>query len=448
MKGFYIIIVAYNEEEYVELSVKGIRMFADVEDLSVIVIDNGSTDGLHDWAAGQTDITYVYLDEGRRPFGEAVNRVRKELQICGDMLIMSGGYLLTAKCLSNMLEALYEEERIGAVGPMSNGLPFYQYTDEMASFEETLNWTAVSRKTYDKRVMDLYYGAVLFRAECVEQMGDFDEKLTDAVYVIKDYCLRMILEEWKLKVCGNSFVWNIRKPVYAEKVTEQKLLEQKWGMHYFNFVGNDNLIDVIPQSPNSEFHLLEIGCDCGATLLGIQNRYPNAHVYGSEINESAVRIAAHFATVEVNNIEEQNLTYCPAMFDYIIFGDVLEHLKDPLETIKYCRTFLKRDGCIIASIPNLMHISVMEDLLNGNFTYEESGLLDKTHIHLFTYYEIFKMFQAGGYEIKEAKTLVYPISKEQSALIDKLVSLKEESVERFMYEAFQYIICAQIMEED
>lgn len=52
-----IIIVADNEAEYVKLSVESIRMFADVEDLGVTVVDNGSTDGLGEWAKEQTDIT-------------------------------------------------------------------------------------------------------------------------------------------------------------------------------------------------------------------------------------------------------------------------------------------------------------------------------------------------------------------------------------------------------
>ena len=56
------------------------------------------------------------------------------------------------------------------------------------------------------------------------------------------------------------------------------------------------------------------------------------------------------------------------MFDYIIFGDVLEHLHDPMAALAYCKDFLKEEGRIIANIPNVMHISVIEELLKGNFT--------------------------------------------------------------------------------
>jgi len=129
------------------------------------------------------------------------------------------------------------------------------------------------------------------------------------------------------------------------------------------------------------------------------------------------------------------------MFDYIIFGDVLEHLRRPDKAIEYCKSLLKNYGCIIASIPNLMHISVMEDLLKGNFTYRETGLLDKTHIHFFTYNEIIRMFRDNGYRITNITTIIHKITEEQRTLIDQLTSIYDSP--HFMYETFQYIISAQ-----
>ena len=146
--------------------------------------------------------------------------------------------------------------------------------------------------------------------------------------------------------------------------------------------------------------------------------------------------------MKVGNIEDGALDYPKEMFDYIIFGDVLEHLKKPLDVIRYCRQFLKKKGYILANIPNLMHISVMAELLKGNFTYTETGLLDNTHIHLFTYNEIVKMFQEGQYKIESVKMTNMPMNEEEKELIDKLLSLQKES-DRFMYEAFQFQVRAQ-----
>lgn len=162
------------------------------------------------------------------------------------------------------------------------------------------------------------------------------------------------------------------------------------------------------------------------------------------LNAQAAEVASHIANVQVNNIEEQNLVW-DTKFDYIIFGDVLEHLRDPLKTVLYCKSMLKKGGCIIASIPNVMHISVVENLLHGDFTYTETGLLDKTHVHLFTYNEIVRMFQTSGYSVDDVRSVGYPLAKKQTELIDCLLSI-DNSAERFMYETFQYVVRAKIEE--
>ena len=87
------------------------------------------------------------------------------------------------------------------------------------------------------------------------------------------------------------------------------------------------------------------------------------------------------------------------------------------------------------------NISIMEKLLKGDFTYTETGLLDKTHIHFFTFNEILRLFEAGGYKVENVKTVIYPVSIEQGELIDRLLEL-QSGASRFMYETFQYDVYA------
>ena len=113
-----------------------------------------------------------------------------------------------------------------------------------------------------------------------------------------------------------------------------------------------------------------------------------------------------------------------------------------MEVLKYCKDFLHKGGCLVASIPNIMHISVIEQLLQGNFTYSEYGLLDYTHIHLFTYNEIVRMFVEAGYEILNIEAYGMPISDRQKELIESLLLIENQG-EKFMYEAFHYVVKAQ-----
>ncbi|CAB1073856.1 hypothetical protein D1AOALGA4SA_1975 [Olavius algarvensis Delta 1 endosymbiont] len=86
---------------------------------------------------------------------------------------------------------------------------------------------------------------------------------------------------------------------------------------------------------------------------------------------------------------------------YIIYGDVLEHLYDPWTVIYEHRIFLKDDGYVIGSIPNIGSLAIVDSLAKGKWTYKESGILDATHLRFFTLHEVKKMFSDCGYQIEE-----------------------------------------------
>ena len=67
-------------------------------------------------------------------------------------------------------------------------------------------------------------------------------------------------------------------------------------------------------------------------------------------------------------------------YDIILFPDVLEHLRDPESILVSMKDHLNENGFIISSIPNLMNASVIYDLLRENFTYQDAGILDRTHL--------------------------------------------------------------------
>lgn len=79
-------------------------------------------------------------------------------------------------------------------------------------------------------------------------------------------------------------------------------------------------------------------------------------------------------------------------FDVILAADVLEHLKDPLKTLRALRPFLRPEGYFVASLPNIAHASVRLALLEGRFDYRDLGLLDRTHLRFFTRISIARLF--------------------------------------------------------
>lgn len=71
-------------------------------------------------------------------------------------------------------------------------------------------------------------------------------------------------------------------------------------------------------------------------------------------------------------------------FDAILYGDVLEHLIDPLRVLVELDRSLAPDGFVIISVPNIAHLYIRLLLLLGRFDYIDRGILDNTHLRFFT----------------------------------------------------------------
>lgn len=108
--------------------------------------------------------------------------------------------------------------------------------------------------------------------------------------------------------------------------------------------------------------------------------------------EAAEKAKEKLNHVLLGDIETVELSYEKEQLDCVIFGDVLDHLLDPWAVVEKVKPNIKKDGAILASIPNVSHISLLSSLLAGNWTYMEYGSLDKTHIRFFTFNEMIRMF--------------------------------------------------------
>ena len=148
-------------------------------------------------------------------------------------------------------------------------------------------------------------------------------------------------------------------------------------------------------------HVLEIGCATGYMSEVLRARL-GCTVVGVEIDPAAAAEAAGRADrVIVGDVEtldwEEHLA--GERFDAIVFADVLEHLRDPSAVLERARALLAPGGVVVASVPNVAHVSVRLALLAGEFRYRETGLLDETHMRFFTRASLQDLFERSGFAI-------------------------------------------------
>ncbi len=83
-------------------------------------------------------------------------------------------------------------------------------------------------------------------------------------------------------------------------------------------------------------------------------------------------------------------------FDVIVYGDVLEHLVDPLRVLVDLDRSLAPEGFVIISVPNIAHLWIRLLLLLGHFDYLDRGILDHSHLRFFTERSLRAMLADAG----------------------------------------------------
>jgi O-antigen biosynthesis protein len=150
--------------------------------------------------------------------------------------------------------------------------------------------------------------------------------------------------------------------------------------------------------------VLDVGTATGYVAELLAER--GCQVTGIEVDLEAAREAEkHCKRVITGDIEILDLQreLGDSHFDVIVFGDVLEHLRNPWEALKRFKPFLDSEGYVVASIPNVAHGSVRLALLQGKFQYRSLGLLDDTHLRFFTRESIERMFSDAGLLVTDLK---------------------------------------------
>lgn len=456
-----IVIVSYNSARIMQGCITSIRKLNPKSSYELIVVDNASEDGITQWLEKQEDITLI-KNSVNMGFAYACNQGVNAAREGNDIFFLNNDTLIMPNALFWLRMGLYENEKTGATGSISNSASNGQQVD--ASFDSYRDWLSyakkinIPRKNYYEKKLWLVGFALLIKRSVLHEVGVFDTRFGKGNYEDNDLCFRILSRGHELHLCRNSFIYHFgsmgfrQNPVeeYAALLNENKAqFIEKWGFDpgYYSCVRND-VIRMMPSDSADRIRVLELGCGAGATLARIQYLYPEASVHGIELNKQIASLGARYFDIVQGNVETDEFYYREHSFDYIICADVLEHLFDADKVLQKIKRYLKDDGYLIASIPNIQHVSVLLPLLRGEFRYTEAGILDRTHVRFFTLNSIRELMQNNGFAIESVAKTVVDIrnqienSETDRKLCDALVSVLGREFEA-QSSAYQYIIRAK-----
>jgi SAM-dependent methyltransferase len=194
--------------------------------------------------------------------------------------------------------------------------------------------------------------------------------------------------------------------------------------------------------------VLDVGCGGGALGAALKAERPGCEVVGLEgFPEAAARARGRLDDVLCLDLDSlEALPPDAGKFDAMVFGDVLEHLLDPLRLLRTLLPALADGGVLVLSIPNVKHWTVLYPLLvKDRWTYEDAGLLDRTHVHFFTGATAAQMLRSLGLDLVHLGVNdLAPLPPEMDPLAGLAAALGADRTEAAArLGAYQYLLVAR-----
>jgi 2-polyprenyl-3-methyl-5-hydroxy-6-metoxy-1,4-benzoquinol methylase len=163
--------------------------------------------------------------------------------------------------------------------------------------------------------------------------------------------------------------------------------------------------------PASAKTILDVGCGKGLLGSSLKQGVHGRKVYGVEYLPSIASEAERLLDgVLIGDLHTVPITFPKDFFDCMIFADILEHLIDPGTVLLKLKPYLKRDGVIICSIPNIRHYTAILKIIKG-WEYDDYGLFDRTHLRFFTLKTMTQLLLDAGFVLEHSEPKIVASKK-------------------------------------
>ena len=155
--------------------------------------------------------------------------------------------------------------------------------------------------------------------------------------------------------------------------------------------------------------VLDVGCASGYLAAALGER--GCTTFGIEPDPAlAEQARSHCERVfEVDVERPAARADLPRELDAVLFGDVLEHLRDPWEVLAFARGLLRPGGVAFVSVPNGVHWRARVEVARGRFPQEDSGTFDRTHLRWFDLDGARSLATRAGFRIERERFTPAPL---------------------------------------
>ncbi len=259
MRKISVIIPVYNALEHTKVCIENVEVCLAHRPYEIIVVDNASTDGTAEYLAGKDNVRVI---ANREPESVAAAFNKGYRMAAGELILfMHNDTVLPPYSIDLLENALYSDDKLGAVGPTAQGHRFWPHElleqieeyDDIAgmgrSFEKARRLQCNLRPAF---VLEDFCS--LFKREAIDDVGEWDESFLLRYFEDVDYSCRMQLKGWKLAIVPNVFVHHFQAATFkANQIDHEKAwkifsnyFKKKWNFSFEYSIGvRDDLLKYI-----------------------------------------------------------------------------------------------------------------------------------------------------------------------------------------------------------
>ena len=423
-----VLVVAYNAETTIQGVLSRITPSAWEKISEVFVFDDGSRDDTSrraaalraDVPAGKIRIFHNAVNLGyggnqKRGFSYAAQ------QGFDIVVLLHGDGQYAPECLEELIapiergeaEAVFGSRMMRPGAARRGGMPLYKLAGNriLTTFQNVALGARLSEYHSGYRA---YHLPSLLRLPYLRNTNDFhfDNEIIlqfmEAGYRIAEVPIPTYYGDEICYVNGLAYAWNVAKTTVKYRLHKAGLafyaqqFDVRGGAKYRykrnRFSSHQQLMELAQDlGSGAGKDALDVGCGSGflaARVASLGYRVVGVDVYDSA---EARQVCDEF---QVCDIEHTFGVDKSRRFDLIVLADVLEHVRNSEEVLLRARQHLNPGARILASTGNVAHFYVRLALLFGNFTYTERGILDQTHVRLFSRKRFRRLFRQCSLRIE------------------------------------------------
>jgi SAM-dependent methyltransferase len=240
-------------------------------------------------------------------------------------------------------------------------------------------------------------------------------------------------------LCRTAWLETIDDPPRHALAGREVVISPADYIHRWSSLRGQTRTDLLARIAPDAKSILEFGCGEAPLGAALKQRQ-KCRVVGIEIDPRAAAVARKRIDDVYCGDAREIVSLIREKFDWIIGGDIVEHIDEPWSFLSDLRKVAAPGGHLLLSIPNIAHAAVVSDLIRGRFDYVYMGLTCVGHLRFFTKRTIEEMLSIAGWTVVEIAPQETVVTRGREELLAALAAARIPHSKEDLVPAGYYVV--------